>query len=132
MSPHCVLGSHSHVRLQTRSLQEGSSGQAGRHWLAKRRVGGTAFSGCRDDMCGREQADFQLCSSHMDCSREGRRRDIRGEATKGLVQHEEFGLLPVGAQGPLEEVFWFVARRASVTTFICLKIHTLGVSRKLQ
>lgn len=35
----------------------------------------------------------------------------RGHSRQGLVgQGEEFGLLPVGAQDPLEELFWFVAR----------------------
>lgn len=51
----------------------------------------------------------------------------------GLVgQRKGFGLLPAGAQGTLEEVFWFVARGGNVVGFTCFKILTLGASRRLQ
>lgn len=43
------------------------------------------------------------------------------QVLKGLFsQCRELGLLPVGAQGALEKVFGFVARRGDVTRFTCL------------
>lgn len=59
--------------------------------------------------------------------------DTRGQTTMDLVgQHKGFGLPPVGPQGTLEEVFWFIARGGNVIGFTCLKRLTLDASRRLQ
>lgn len=57
------------------------------------------------------------------------RRNSRGHTTPGLVsQCEEFGLLPVGAQDPLEEVFGVLLSCDHICTFE----NILGASRRVK
>lgn len=89
---------------------------------------------CRNSLSGAGTARVEgspwppaMCRPHG-LVQEGR-RNSRGHTTQGLVSLcEEFGILPVGARDPLEEVFGVLLSCDQICTFK----NTLGASRRLQ